>query len=106
MPESGVTNHTAASRFELSTDGKLSVLQYKLRPGRIVFLHTEVPKELGGHGIGGKLARAGLDFAQQQGLKVVPFCPFVAEYIWRHPEFAEMVPAEHRSRVAPAASSG
>ena len=105
MPQPAVSNNPAASQFELSTDGKISVLQYRLRPGRIVFLHTEVPAELEGHGIGGKLARAGLEFAQEQALKVVPLCPFVTEYIKRHPEFIDLVAAEYHSRVAPATDS-
>jgi hypothetical protein len=100
MAEPTVTNNPAANQFELSTGRKLAFLQYKLRPGRIVFLHTEVPKELEGHGIGGKLARAGLEFARKQGLVVVPLCPFVADYIKRHPEFVDLVAEEHRSRVA------
>ncbi|HYL39511.1 MAG TPA: GNAT family N-acetyltransferase [Bryobacteraceae bacterium] len=100
MPEPDVTNNPAASQFEFSTGGKLAFLQYKLRPGRLALLHTEVPKELEGHGIGGKLARAGLEFARAQGLVVVPLCPFVVEYIKRHPEFVELVAAEHRARVS------
>jgi predicted GNAT family acetyltransferase len=31
---------------------------------------------------------------------VVPLCPFVADYIKRHPEFVDLVAEEHRSRVA------
>jgi predicted GNAT family acetyltransferase len=95
-----VTNNSAAGQFELSAGGKIAFLQYKLRPGRISLLHTEVPKELEGHGIGGKLARAGLEFARAQGLAVAPFCPFVVEYIKRHPEFVELVAPEHRARVS------
>jgi hypothetical protein len=31
---------------------------------------------------------------------VVPLCPFVADYIKRHPEFVDLVAEEHRSRVS------
>jgi predicted GNAT family acetyltransferase len=81
MAEPTVTNNPAANQFELSTGSKLAFLQYKLRPGRIVFLHTEVPKELEGHGIGGKLARAGLEFARKQGLawcRCAPLSPTIS----------------------------
>ncbi len=53
-------------------------------------MHTEVPKELGGKGIGSALARGLLDIARAQGLKVVPKCPFVAGYIGKHPEYADL----------------
>jgi hypothetical protein len=99
MAESLVTNNAAASQFELSMDGKIAVLQYKMRPGRIVLLHTEVPEELEGHGIGGQLARAGLEYAREHGLQAAPLCPFVAAYIKRHPEYVDLVPEEHRARV-------
>ena len=81
-------------------NGKTAVLQYKLRPGRIALLHTEVPKELEGHGIGGRLAQAGLEYAAAQGLKVAPLCPFVASYIKRHREFVDLVAEEYRAQFS------
>jgi predicted GNAT family acetyltransferase len=99
MDEHEIANNTAMSQFELFTEGKTTVLQYRIQPGRIVFLHTEVPKEFEGKGIGSKLVRVGLKFASEQGLRVVPQCAFVAAYIRRHREFAGLVPPEYRSRV-------
>lgn len=94
MHEPKIANNAAMSQFELFTEGKIAVLQYRIQPGRIVFLHTEVPKEFAGKGIGSKLARVGLKFASDQGLRVVPQCAFVATYIRRHREFADLVPPE------------
>ena len=54
-------------------------------------MHTEVPKELNGRGIGSALARGLLDIARTQGLTVKPLCPFVAGYIAKHPEYADLV---------------
>jgi hypothetical protein len=88
---SEVQNNRAASRFELVVDGKLAKAEYKLRPGAILFTHTEVPPELEGRGIGSQLARAALDAARAEGLGVVPLCPFIASYIKRHPEYQDLV---------------
>jgi uncharacterized protein len=99
VSDSTVTNHEAANRFELSVDGQTAVLTYHLRSGSITFLHTEVPQQLAGQGIAGKLARAGLDFARQQNLKVVPMCGFVAAYIKRHPEDRDLVREDDLDRV-------
>jgi len=100
MTEPPVNNNTVANQFELATNGKTSVLQYRLKPGRIIFLHTEVPAELRGSGIASKLAKAGLEFAQSQRLEVAPLCPFVAEYIRRKPEYLDLVAAEYRARLS------
>jgi predicted GNAT family acetyltransferase len=32
------------------------------------------------------LARAALEFARERNLRVLPVCPFVADYMRRHPE--------------------
>ena len=58
---------------------------------RIVFTHTLVPHAIEGKGVGSKLIRAALDSARDQGLKVVPQCPFVAVYIDRHPEYRDLI---------------
>ncbi len=55
---SDVTNNPARSRYELVEDGHTAFAEYKLAPGVIDFTHTLVPKELGGRGIGSKLAAA------------------------------------------------
>ena len=47
-------------------------------------------KELNGKGIGSALVRGLLDIVRTQGLKVVPLCPFVASYIAKHPEYADL----------------
>jgi predicted GNAT family acetyltransferase len=100
MSDSTVIHNEAANQFELSVDGNAAVLTYHLRPGSITFLHTEVPPALAGRGIAGQLARAGLDFARQQNLMVVPACPFVAGYIKRHPADRDLVREDYLDRVA------
>ena len=86
-----VTNNEAQNRFELEKDGQTAVSEYRRRNGTIVFTHTEVPLQLEGQGIGNTLARAALDYARSEGLRVVPRCRFIAAYIKRHPEFQDLV---------------
>jgi len=78
-------------RFELAVDGHTAFSQYKLAPGTITFLHTEVPKELEGQGIGSRLAQGALELARANGLKVVAKCPFIAAYLRKHPEFHDLL---------------
>lgn len=83
----------ARRRFELEEEGATAILTYELHDGIIVFTHTIVPEAVEGRGIGGRLAEAGLGYAREQGLKVVPQCSFVRGYIERHPEYADLLAA-------------
>ncbi len=76
-----VVNNATAHRFELEVDGHVAAAYYELKPGVITFTHTEVPKELGGKGVGSKLVKGALEQVRRDGLKVVPDCPFVNAYI-------------------------
>ena len=86
-----VTNNTKAHRFEVEIEGELAVLEYHETPTVVDLHHTEVPPALEGRGVGGALARAGLEYAKQLGKQVVPTCPFVRTYIARHPEWIDIV---------------
>ena len=77
-------------RFTLPTT-PVSVLDYQLSAGRVVFTHTGVPPAYQGHGLAAQLVEAGLQWAKAQGLKVVPACSYVHVYIQRHPEWQNLV---------------
>ena len=77
-----------ASRFELRADGWLAELVYRIRGDRLVLIHTEVPLELEGRGIGGRLVTAAVYRAMRDGLTLVPLCPFARGWLERHPEAA------------------
>ncbi len=85
---SQVTNNQAASRFELQADGGLAELTYRRNGKRLVLMHTEVPVELEGRGLGGMLVSAAVDHAAQEGMTVVPLCPFARGWLERHPDVA------------------
>ena len=60
MPDT-VVNNTEKHRYELEVEGHLAATYYKLTDGVITFVHTEVPPELGGKGVGSKLVKGALD---------------------------------------------
>ncbi len=86
-----VVDNESERRFEITVDGHTAFLAYVRSRDRINLLHTEVPKELGGRGLGGALAHAALEHAKAAGLSVIPTCPFVKKYLEKNPEYAALV---------------
>jgi uncharacterized protein len=89
------------SRFEIHVDGRLAgFAQYRVKPGLVVFTHTEVDDAFEGRGLGSVLVRSALDTMRQRGLSVRPDCPFVRAYVARHPgEYLDLVPEDLRPRL-------
>ena len=94
-----VTHNEEAQRFELLVDGHRALTTYRLFPGRIVLVHTEVPPPLEGHGLAAKLARFALDFARVNHLRVVSLCPYVSSFIHKHPEYQDLVSSEDLEKL-------
>ena len=92
MPEINIRQNEERNRFEAAVDGGLAVLNYvQAGDSRIAYVHTEVPDELEGQGIGSALAKHALEYARDNDLRVTPSCPFVQAYIRRHPEYQDLV---------------
>ena len=94
--EATVVNNPAKLRFELHVGDHVAFAQYMLPKGKIVFTHTEVPIGLEGQGFGSKLAHAGLQYARDNELVVIPLCPFIASFIRRHAEYQSLVMRGYR----------
>lgn len=87
-----VEDNPARRRFELLVDGSLAgYAEYQMLPDTVVFTHTEVDASYQGKGVGSDLVRAALDQVRERGEQVVPRCPFIAAYIDRHPQYADLV---------------
>jgi len=88
-----------SARYEVTLDAApAGYTAYMLRPGLIAFVHTEIEERFEGHGLASRLIAFALDDARGRGLAVFPLCPFVNEFIERHPEYLDLVPSEHRAR--------
>lgn len=73
-------------RFVVTVDGYEAELVYQLRGDRFALVHTGVPNELEGRGIGSALVRAAVERAAAEDLTIVPSCPFVVRWLERHPD--------------------
>lgn len=89
-----VIDNPSAGRFEAwSGDQLAGFAEYRLEPGRVVFVHTEVADAFEGMGIGGRLAAGALDQVRASDRSAVPLCPFIKSYIERHEQYADLVAA-------------
>lgn len=56
----------------------------------IVMTHVVVYLDHRGHGVAGKLTQVGLEYAKEKKPRVIPMCPYIAAYIRRNPQYAEL----------------
>jgi hypothetical protein len=81
-----------AERYEIRLGGQRVGLADFYRRGDVVVIpHTETSPEFGGRGLASQLVRYCLDDIRAQGLRVEPACPFVAAYIRKNPEYADLL---------------
>lgn len=86
-----VRNNATQHRFELMVEDHLAAAYYERTADIVTFVHTEVPAELAGKGVGSTLVRGALDQVRAEGLKVVAQCPFVKAWIGKNPNYADLL---------------
>lgn len=88
---SAVRDNQTQGRFELDVEGQIAFANYRRTPAAVVITHTETPRTLRGRGIASELVKGALELTRTDGKKVIAGCSFVADYLRRHPEYADIV---------------
>jgi predicted GNAT family acetyltransferase len=93
MTDVATSHNPEASRYEAHIDGELAgFAEYELTDQLVIFTHTQVEDAYEGHGVGSTLARFALDDVRASGTrKVLPLCPFIKDWIEKHPDYADLV---------------
>ena len=86
----GVRDNKALNRFELDVGESVAFANYRRAGDRVIITHTETPPALRGRGIASELVKGALDLIRADGRKVVAGCSFVADYLDKHPETADL----------------
>ena len=81
-----IVHNLQRSRFEAALPAGLAHTDYRRVANTLHLVHTEVPRAVEGRGIGGELVQAALDYADANGLTVMPLCSFVRGYMRDHPQ--------------------
>jgi NAD+ kinase len=80
------------SQYEILVGGELAgVLHYRRHGGGVELAHTEIDQAFEGRGLAGRLASAALEDARSRATPVQVTCPYVAGYVERHPEYADLL---------------
>lgn len=87
MADLNITHNQENKQFEVWVDDEKAFLEYRMKEGDIAFMHTEVPQALAGKGIASALATYAFKYAKDNNLPVIVYCPFVAAFLKRHPEY-------------------
>ena len=85
-----VIHNPAKNRFETWIDNQLSKLDYLLDEDTIVMTHVGVYPEHRGQGVAGKLTEVALQYAEENSLRVIPMCPYIAAHIRRNPQYIDL----------------
>jgi uncharacterized protein len=85
-----VRDNKGLSRFEMDVEGAVAFANYRLTPQAVIITHTETPRALRGRGVASELVKGALDLIRADGRKVVAGCGFVVDYLYKHPEFADL----------------
>ncbi|GAA3792775.1 GNAT family N-acetyltransferase [Streptomyces chiangmaiensis] len=81
----------AKHRYEILVDGKRAGLTaYRDRGDQRVFYHTVVDDAFAGQGLASRLVQEALTDVRASGKRAVPVCPYVAKFLGRHKEFADI----------------
>lgn len=87
-----VVNNPDQQRYEILVDGILAGFTQTREHGDVVTMpHTEVFDQFEGQGLGSRLVGGALDDLRVRGKLVVAQCPYVARFIDRHPDYADLV---------------
>ncbi|AKN73105.1 GNAT family acetyltransferase [Streptomyces sp. PBH53] len=82
----------ARNRYEILVDGKRAGLTaYRDHAAQRVFYHTEIDDAFAGQGLASRLVQEALTDVRKSGKRIVPVCPYVAKFLQRHDEFADLV---------------
>jgi uncharacterized protein len=81
-------------RFFVEVPGGTAELTFEVvDPHTLDLQHTRVPEAAAGQGVGGKLAEAAFEWARAHDTRLIPSCPFVREWLERHPERKDQLAA-------------
>jgi predicted GNAT family acetyltransferase len=76
-----MTRNSSVNRFEVTIQGSLAKVDYRMSGNRMIITHTEVPDTLRGKGIAEQLVAFAVKYARKEGLEVVAECEYANRFL-------------------------
>jgi predicted GNAT family acetyltransferase len=90
-PDLEVVRDDERSRYEGYLGGELTtVIDFDRQGDLLTVTHTGTEPRWRGRGLAAETTRLALEDVRTAGLRVVPVCPFTADYFDQHPEVADL----------------
>ena len=86
-----VKHDPQAQEFYVETPEGKALLHYEKEGEALNFHHTFVPDVLRGKGLAEKVVTAGFKYAEENHLKVIPSCPYVARLVMKNSDWKRLV---------------
>ena len=79
--------------FYIASEGTTNALMSFVFAGehQIIIDHTEVRPEFNGKGYGKALVAQSVHYARENGIKIIPLCPFAKKVFDKTPEFQDVL---------------
>jgi len=101
------TVSVSSDRFTIEVGGQQAgFTRFVEHDGRRVFFHTEVDDAYSGQGLASVLVRQALAATRDDGLRVVPVCPYVKRWLEKHPDHADLAETPTRDDLDAVRAAG
>jgi predicted GNAT family acetyltransferase len=95
-----VADNVERSRFEALVDGHVIGWQpYRRYKNHFILMTTEVDPQWRDRGLSTALIDGVLGLVRSAQRTVAPRCKLTGDYVFRHPEYLDLVPTEYRTLV-------
>jgi predicted GNAT family acetyltransferase len=102
-----VIDNSVRDRFEVLVDDEVIGWQpYRRYRNHIVLMGTEIDPRWRGRGVSSGLIDGVLELIGSAGHTVVPRCKLTGDYIFRHPQYRDLVTDQYQTLVRPISRPG
>ena len=102
-----ITDNARDGRFEATVGDQVIGRQpYRRYRGHIVLMATEIDPQWRGRGVSSALIDGVLGLIRSAGHTVVPRCKLTGDYLFRHPQYQDLVTDQYQTLVRPISRPG
>lgn len=79
-----ISHQKEQNRFETYVEGHTAFVEYIVRDGALIVVHTYVPRPIKGRGIASELVKEAYNYADREGLGCKATCSYALAWLEKH----------------------